>query len=356
MSTPSLVPMIAQDGSIGDIPADKVDAAVSAGFKRGINVISKDGQKGTIPLDSLGKAMQNGMLPEHAMSARQPMDAIGNAPTGVKAFLNNLEGDIRYGTGSTIPGKILQFMGAPGINRGVPQAVSDQVAGPLIGPVTAAQGVTQIPQKPVAGTLQALKGVLQTVSPALSFAAPEAGEGVTNAAQSVASRLPTKSNAGQLFNAVKQVAGDANVDPNNAGEVALRIQELAKSGGSMPKVIRDFLARTTNPGEPPLDFNTARDIYSNATRLSAAENSRLTGVMQSQMNQFTRALGQSIQEAAAQSGKGEEFGQAMSKYRTAARISNAKQALLDYIVKPAIKAAPLGIGAAAGYKVYEAAK
>ncbi len=65
---------------------------------------------------------------------------ISARPSGVLPWLEDLQGDIRHGTGATWAGRLLQKMGAPGIERGVSEPVSEFMGGPVVGPVTAAHG------------------------------------------------------------------------------------------------------------------------------------------------------------------------------------------------------------------------
>ena len=51
-----MIPMIAPDGSVGEIPKDKVQDAVSAGFKLGFFMKAPDGSTGVIPRDRAGEA------------------------------------------------------------------------------------------------------------------------------------------------------------------------------------------------------------------------------------------------------------------------------------------------------------
>jgi hypothetical protein len=65
------------------------------------------------------------------------------APGGVGGWLENLESDIRHGTGVTAPGRGLRAMGAPGTESGVSPAVGETIGGPIIGPVRVARGLKQ---------------------------------------------------------------------------------------------------------------------------------------------------------------------------------------------------------------------
>ncbi len=52
------VPMLAPDGTSGDIPVDKVQAATAAGFKQAVFMSSPDGKTGYIPIERQQDAMQ----------------------------------------------------------------------------------------------------------------------------------------------------------------------------------------------------------------------------------------------------------------------------------------------------------
>ncbi|MFB3916085.1 MAG: hypothetical protein ACE14M_05115 [Terriglobales bacterium] len=55
------VPMISPNGEIGDVPDEQVQAALSAGFKRGYDMVSSDGkQRGVVPESGLHDALKAG--------------------------------------------------------------------------------------------------------------------------------------------------------------------------------------------------------------------------------------------------------------------------------------------------------
>ena len=103
------------------------------------------------------------------------------------------------------------------------------------------------------------------------------------------------------------------VNVNDAGQVALRIQDLAQRGGSMPQAVRQFLARVTDPDQGQLTFGEARDFASNISRLSANETQRLTPVIAREVATMRVALNQSLAQTAGQAGKGAEYAQAMTE-------------------------------------------
>lgn len=105
-------------------------------------------------------------------------DASISAPHGIKDWLNSAENDVRYGGDATLPGKILKSLGAKGLNRGVSEGAANTpfITGPILGPIHTAKGVSNIPQHPLAGSLQAAGGLLETAGPFLGMGAPEASE------------------------------------------------------------------------------------------------------------------------------------------------------------------------------------
>src|SRR5258708_27671097 len=74
--------MISHDGQYGEIPVDKVQDAIKAGFKAGLNMISPDGTSGTVPVDQAHDAMTAGFkpsgltLPESKLYAQHPANVL----------------------------------------------------------------------------------------------------------------------------------------------------------------------------------------------------------------------------------------------------------------------------------------
>jgi len=194
----------------------------------------------------------------------------------------------------------------------------------------------------------------------LASVAPRAGgEGAANLLPVILaegiSKLPNAARAGQAFQTAKAAAGDVPIDVTAPGNTALKIQQMAESGGSQPKVIRDFVRRTTDPAKGPMTYSEARDFYSNASRLSVDETNRLTPAMKRQVGQFTRDLGKSVQGAADQAGVGKEYSGAMKEYRGAMKMSEFTDTLKKGAVKAAKVSVPTAIGGGiAGYAVKKA--
>lgn len=158
--------------------------------------------------------------------------------------------------------------------------------------------------------------------------------------------LPSKSAAGALFNEASAAAGKTPIDVSDAGNTALQIRQMAQSGGSQPKVVRDFIARATDPNQGPITYDEARMFYSNASRLSADEAQRLTPNMKRMVGQFARNLGDSIASTAGQQGVGTQYQSAMAQYRNAMMMQSFMDMLKNGAVSAATKAAGGGL---AGY-------
>lgn len=90
MSTPSLVPMISPDGRSGDIPADRVNEALAAGFKGAVVMTSPDGQQGYVPHDRANEAINAGF------KVGQPSaQAFADRGQNKEGFLSALGSDLK---------------------------------------------------------------------------------------------------------------------------------------------------------------------------------------------------------------------------------------------------------------------
>jgi len=211
-----------------------------------IRVQDEQGNIHVFPDGSTPEMMAQALGVKPPTPINEPTASISAAPTGAKAWLNSAENDIRYGGQQTMLGKILHAVGAPGINRGVSEDVANQVAGPLIGPIQAAQGVSNMGKHPVSGALQAGAGVLNALSPALAFSGPQAAE--------AASSIPGK----------VAEAGEGLQDANNFFARLLRnpatpAQSQAGQAGNVKNILPPFLQKYTIPEGiiPKGDLGTA---------------------------------------------------------------------------------------------------
>ena len=131
-------------------------------------------------------------------------------------------------------------------------------------------------------------------------------------------------------------AKDVPIDVSAPGNVALRIYELAERGASMPKSVRDFLKRVTDPEKATLTYSEARDFASNISRLSANEMGRLTPVVANEVHKLRLALNKSVEVAARQAGKGDDYLAAMREYARAMKVRGAAEKTKDAIINKLI--------------------
>jgi hypothetical protein len=110
-----------------------------------------------------------------------PTGSISARPSGVTSWFEDLQGDIRYGTGATLPGRLLRALGAPGTSAGVPDAVGEFMGGPVIGPAKIATGLARsgraVTSSDVAGQrgTQLVRGANEVVSGAMQTPGPFTG-------------------------------------------------------------------------------------------------------------------------------------------------------------------------------------
>jgi hypothetical protein len=264
-------------------------------------------------------------------------------------------------------------MGAHGVYNGAPERVGEYMASLPLGLLKTVKGGGELAQgKVLPGVKDVAGGALQAATmPSAFVGGPEAGlvgqgglatravstaaKGARAASDTVGEFIPSAERAGEAFSQIMSAAHDVPVNVTKPGNTALRIQDLANSGGSMPKVVRDFLKRVTDPDKGPLTYAEARDFYSNATRLSADEAQRLTGSMKLQVAKFTSDLDAAISGAADRVGKLDQYRKAMGEYHSAMRLQALGQGVKDAAVSTAAKAAAgAGAGAVGGYLVKKA--
>lgn len=79
----STTPMIAPDGTVGDVPTQNVDAAIKAGGKIGIEMVAPDGSSGVIPTDQVHEAIRAGGVVKGAPQHMQQMANQALAASGI---------------------------------------------------------------------------------------------------------------------------------------------------------------------------------------------------------------------------------------------------------------------------------
>ena len=168
---------------------------------------------------------------------------ISARPGGVKSWLEDLEGDVRYGTGRTAIGRGLRHLGARGIDVGVPESTGELVGGSAIGPVRAAHGILTIPSHPVRGINETVSGAMQGAAMPLAWFAPG-----TLAAPEL---LPRASLGAMGAKAGEQVASGLGASPDTAELVG---NVTGAAAAASPEII--------NRVGPPIVRTTGRVLAS----------------------------------------------------------------------------------------------
>lgn len=164
----------------------------------------------------------------------------------------------------------------------------------------------------------------------------------------------SKTLGAKLLQSASTKAGNAPVQISpQTDAIVEEIVQQGKLGGTIPKVITDFLDRmgpsTRLPAEAPpnpLTYNEARILQSNASTMSAQEAMALKGRLKYLIPQFAKSLSGDVQTAADQAGIGMEHGLGMKEYAAA----SARNRVLGKAAGTAGKAA---LGAATGGAMYE---
>ena len=156
--------------------------------------------------------------------------------------------------------------------------------------------------------------------------------------------VPSTARAGAAFKDVMSAAGSVPLDVEAPGKVALRIQQLAERGGSMPLSVRKFLARITDPNKADMTYEEGRDFASNISRLSANEMGRLTPVLQREVANLRVSLNAANATAAQVAGKGAEYAGAMKEYANAMKFKGAVDTGISALVKAGVPLTAAGLG------------
>jgi hypothetical protein len=171
-----------------------------------------------------------------------------------------------------------------------------------------------------------------------------------------ASKLKTPSalraSAGQAFDEVQQAVGTRPVNPEGAGQAALRAQEMQQAGRTMPRTMSRFLQRVTTPDAEPLSYREARDFYKAAGELSANDKAAMTPEMRRQLNIYKKALGDAIEQTTKNAGVDTEYGKALSDYAKAKRLEATWDTVWSFTKKRIVPALLVGGAAREGYKLY----
>lgn len=196
------------------------------------------------------------------------------------------------------------------------------------------------PAVPVVETPPNFPGTVGSALPAVAEMAIGGGPVVKSALKAI----PTRAKAGEKFQSVMGAAKAIPIDVGDVGDAALRIQQLAERGGSMPLAVRKLLNRITDPEKAPMAYEEARDFASNISRLSANEFGRLTPAVAREVANLRVVLNKANAMAAKQAGKADEYASAMKEYSNAMRIRGMVNSAADGAKKAVLPASMVGAG------------
>lgn len=168
-----------------------------------------------------------------------------------------------------------------------------------------------------------------TVNPKESAALAVATTGTGMALQAVpplAKWIVSSKTAGaRLLQQAAAKAGNAPIPISpKTDEIVDEIVKQGKLGGTIPKVITDFLDRVgpsvrqpAGVAPSPLTYEEARILQSNASTPSAQEQMALKGRLKYLIPQFAKSLAEDVQNGANQAGIGAEHAAGMKEYALA---------------------------------------
>jgi hypothetical protein len=273
--------------------------------------------------------------------ASAPVHELGPAPpvtTGSQWWGQALD-DLRSGGSRTGIGRTLGMLqgrgdkGYSGLQSGASPEQAEFMGSVPLGIARATKGVAETKEGSI-GT--GAKDVIAGLGQASTIpAAIEAGPAM-NLARDV---IPSKTVASMIFKDVSAATGKVPVSFNNSLNEIMRAEQLADAGATMPKAIGNLMKRIRNiasgaPGKA-FDYDEARDFYSNITRLSAEEGSKMNPVMRGQIAKVAQAFNRDIAEAAARVGKEADYLYAMGQYAKAMKLRRGIAWTAKYLAAPA---------------------
>lgn len=353
MSTPNLVPVFSPDGTLGDIPYERLKDALTAGAKPGVTVKSPDGKLGVIPADRVPDAAKAGatVVPFEQQETQHPgfWHSLYSDVSGAASGLYHAAVDPLTETHEDLVKKLHAEQAQEAAPESPERAAHGALYRKLAVPAAEAVGVN-VPAMEQSAAEGDPAGVMGHAAAPLAVAAATEGlaRGVPAVAAAAKDALPSArlANAGEAFQAVSKVAGKHTV-PVTSGlsDSLLQYQQLVDAGGSRSLAVSKLLNRVTDPTKGPLTYDEARLFQSNISRLSADEAQRLTPVMKRQVGQIASELNGAVENTAASTGQLAKFQSAMKEYSAAKTLEARMEVLKKYGIKAGLAA--LGGGAAA---------
>lgn len=309
-------------------------------------VLAKYPEYGDLPR-STSSLQTSGLVGPSGPTSIGPQPASTGMLNDAENWFKNASNDLKYGTDSTLAGKVLRAMGAKGTNYGVPESVGDFAGSPVLGPLRAAQGATEIPQsgKTWEGAKNLVGGALDAATIPLAFAGGPATEGAGNLMGRASLRaFGNVEHAGQLFDAVTSAAQDEPIKiGGDVYDALTNIKQLSDAGAKgTPRVASKLASRLDTDAE--LYWPEARRFFTNISRLSANEYNAMSPQMQRAVGQLGHALGSTLEATADSVGAGNEYRTAMAEYAKAKNWQQLGSDAWQFAKKSLPYAVGLGVG------------
>lgn len=372
MATSPTIPMYAPDGTLGDIPYERMHDALAAGGKLGVNMLAPDGTKGVIPSDRVGEAQKAGgkVVPfnfEDADGAKPGFwatfkgDLASLIPRGDKnakpqpSPAGSKAADIAdYSMGGSGAVAIGNQMAAEDVERekagyGPLYRLGAQVAGAVGTNVT---GMEQAAKEGNQGAVLGHMAAGQTIA-----AAPSAVRGASELVGKGIEALPSTSRAGAAFQDLSKTIGEHPVSVTDDLSKSLNALRKATTttNTNIPPAVRKLIDRLDPfQGMGPLSYDEARAFSSEINQLSASDKMSMTPNTHRLVADLNQKLKATVQNTAELAGKGQQLAGAMKEYRNAMTLNGMTDAAKENALKALITGALSGLGIAGAKKIWDA--
>ncbi len=226
-------------------------------------------------------------------------------------LFHEFQNDVRYGTGNTMAGRILQAMGALGSYRGVSPGAADLMTSPATGSARALEGSAQWsqPGKRLQGVGNVIGGTLEAAQIPASFAAPEAGEAATNigerlspGARAVTRLSGLQGKVAEIWNTIKSAEASAK----------------ATAKAAFPDIQTNVVLQTSK-GPKAIPFKDAQEMYSKLGQAIADQRRAVAGgaprFQLERLVQHQSVLSNAMSDAASAEGRLQELNDARAGWK-----------------------------------------